>query len=157
MPRDQRSAVLSGYAVQVTSLQLLGKSMYPAWDFGLQHMGLAERKLLRYRIHMSICSFFCVFGLGLLLMPRIRRVIEQASQASKVSDNRGESPETYGTQPARVIFGKVQDPETEGINCEEGDLNDIRRAPSVAQPSVVTRAVSFAVDASDGKIMGMLT
>mmetsp|Transcript_136106 Transcript_136106/g.261468 ORF Transcript_136106/g.261468 Transcript_136106/m.261468 type:complete len:441 (+) Transcript_136106:71-1393(+) len=61
MPRDQRSLVVSGYQVQVGMLKLLGTSLYPSWDSLLIACGVDD-KLFRYRIHMSICSFFCVFG-----------------------------------------------------------------------------------------------
>eukprot|EP00930_Biecheleria_cincta_P050758 TRINITY_DN35935_c0_g1_i1.p1 TRINITY_DN35935_c0_g1~~TRINITY_DN35935_c0_g1_i1.p1 ORF type:complete len:471 (+),score=59.18 TRINITY_DN35935_c0_g1_i1:53-1414(+) len=60
-PRDQRPVVVSGFQVQVAILRLLGTSLYPMLD-SLLISGGVEDKLPRYRIHMSICSFFCIFG-----------------------------------------------------------------------------------------------
>jgi len=66
-PVDIRSLVISGYLTQVTTLNLLGKSCYPLWNSfllnGLQISGI----LLRYRITMSVCTFFCLFGLVALM------------------------------------------------------------------------------------------
>lgn len=60
-PRDMRSVVVSGYNVQVAGLRFLGTSLYPSWDRVLVLLGV-ESLLLRYHIHMSLCSFFCVFA-----------------------------------------------------------------------------------------------
>ncbi|CAD7930725.1 unnamed protein product [Amoebophrya sp. A25] len=74
MPRDLRSLTVSGFQVQVASLKLLGTSLYPAFDTTLQTIeadGLGlntkEDRLLRDRIHMSVCSIFCVFGFFYML------------------------------------------------------------------------------------------
>ncbi|CAJ1330240.1 unnamed protein product, partial [Effrenium voratum] len=45
--------------VQVAVLRLLGTSLYPAVDSLLIAGGMSD-KLLRYRVHMSECSLFCV-------------------------------------------------------------------------------------------------
>lgn len=51
-PRDQRHVVVTGFQVQVSVLRLVGTSLYPVVDSMLIACGI-ERKLLRYRIHMS--------------------------------------------------------------------------------------------------------
>ncbi|CAE7422731.1 unnamed protein product [Symbiodinium natans] len=60
-PREQRHVVVTGFQVQVACLRLIGTSLYPAVDSLLKFAGV-EHKLLRYRIHMSECSIFCVFA-----------------------------------------------------------------------------------------------
>eukprot|EP00466_Bigelowiella_natans_P009277 jgi/Bigna1/137282/aug1.38_g11990 len=61
-PKEMRSAVVSGYLLQVTSLRIIGKSLYPAWNY-LVRDGLGiEDELLRYRVHMGVCTVFCFFG-----------------------------------------------------------------------------------------------
>ncbi|CAK9109097.1 Putative WD repeat-containing protein [Durusdinium trenchii] len=58
-PREQRHVVVTGFQVQVSVLRLLGTSLYPFVDSMLLALGVTQ-KLLRYRIHMSECSLFCV-------------------------------------------------------------------------------------------------
>lgn len=60
-PREQRHVVVTGFQVQVSVLRLLGTSLYPFID-SLLIAGGIQHKLLRYRIHMSECSIFCVIA-----------------------------------------------------------------------------------------------
>lgn len=53
--------------VQISALNLLGIAIYPGCDWLLIWAGLGER-LIRYRIHMSACSVFCVFGFVYMLV-----------------------------------------------------------------------------------------
>ncbi|CAE7247248.1 unnamed protein product [Symbiodinium necroappetens] len=66
-PREQRHVVVTGFQVQVATLRLIGTSLYPAVDSLLKAVGI-EQKLLRYRIHMSECSIFCVFAFVYLVV-----------------------------------------------------------------------------------------
>lgn len=66
-PRDHRDVAVSGYQVQISALNLLGIAIYPGCDWLLIWAGLGER-LIRYRIHMSACSVFCVFGFVYMLV-----------------------------------------------------------------------------------------
>lgn len=61
--------LMHGFApdVQVATLRLIGTSLYPAVDSLLKAVGI-EQKLLRYRIHMSECSIFCVFAFVYLVV-----------------------------------------------------------------------------------------
>mmetsp|Transcript_79729 Transcript_79729/g.221901 ORF Transcript_79729/g.221901 Transcript_79729/m.221901 type:complete len:517 (-) Transcript_79729:73-1623(-) len=59
---ELRPLVVSAYFVQVTSLQLVAQLLYPAWDKALVLFGIDET-FVRYRISMSICTFFCIFGM----------------------------------------------------------------------------------------------
>jgi len=59
--RDIRPLVTSAFFVQTTTLSLLGKLPYPIWDSGLKMIGIVDL-LQRYRMSMSVCSIFCIFG-----------------------------------------------------------------------------------------------
>ncbi len=66
--------------MQVKLLQLIGTSLYPAFDMTLVWLmrelyGMAGGdgestavRLFRDRIHMSVCSAFCVFGFFYMLL-----------------------------------------------------------------------------------------
>lgn len=60
-PRDLRPVVVSSFQAQVAALNLLGTAAFPACDWLLEAVGVGDL-LLRYRVHMSVCSLFCVFG-----------------------------------------------------------------------------------------------
>ena len=69
--RRQRSSVLSAFAVQETALRLLGKGLFPAGDYFLSHnLGISET-LPKFRIHMGICTLFCMFGTAILAAERV--------------------------------------------------------------------------------------
>ncbi|CAD7935127.1 unnamed protein product [Amoebophrya sp. A120] len=88
---EKKDVAVSGFTVQVATLRLLGTSCYPGFDYFLQwaqqhgflvsqHSSLHRdgapvtnpqstssseepaNRLLRDRIHMGVCSVFCVFG-----------------------------------------------------------------------------------------------
>mmetsp|Transcript_37649 Transcript_37649/g.120005 ORF Transcript_37649/g.120005 Transcript_37649/m.120005 type:complete len:402 (-) Transcript_37649:124-1329(-) len=86
-PRDMRPVVVSGFQVQVSTLNLLGTASFPACDWVLRAAGM-EDQLLRYRAHMSVCSVFCVFGFFYMLV-RFRPVacsdkVDQAREEQKL-------------------------------------------------------------------------
>jgi len=90
---ELRHKVLSAYYVQVTTLQLLGKSCYPLWDGSLKAAGLAAEQLVRFRISMSVCSVFCIFGVFNLIingqsMKEVTKKSASESEDSKVSDQK---------------------------------------------------------------------
>lgn len=60
-PPARRALFLSALAVQGAVLRTCGQALYVPWDAGLRLCGLAER-LLRFRITLSVCTFFCIFG-----------------------------------------------------------------------------------------------
>lgn len=64
--REDRSAIISAYVVQITALRLIGRGVYPLWDFCLIQVCGEHNILLRYRISMSVCTFFCFFGFFVL-------------------------------------------------------------------------------------------
>eukprot|EP00756_Hemistasia_phaeocysticola_P002834 Hpha_TRINITY_DN11912_c0_g2::TRINITY_DN11912_c0_g2_i2::g.20869::m.20869 len=81
-PKERRTEVLSGFTVQVTTLALLGKMLYRPWDWAVtlvlqegRDLGMlaedpvndAGGVLLRYRVHMAVCTFFCIGGFFNLL------------------------------------------------------------------------------------------
>lgn len=87
-PRDQRSVVMSGFNVQVAALRLLGLSLYPSIDSLLIASGF-EEKLFRYRIHMSVCSIFCIvpfFYIVLRFKPSVQKEQQEQSRESEKLD-----------------------------------------------------------------------
>jgi len=68
-PPSLRSEVLSGFAVQLTTLQLLGKGIFPLLEYILHNI-VGLEKLFRYRIHMGFCTFFCFYGTIALFFDR---------------------------------------------------------------------------------------
>ena len=69
-PPSLRSEVLSGFAVQLTTLQLLGKGIFPLLEYILHNIVGLENILFRYRIHMGFCTFFCFYGTIALFFDR---------------------------------------------------------------------------------------
>ena len=61
-PPNKRSEILAGFGVQIAVLQLAGKGMFPVMEYGLHHVVGIEDALLRYRIHIGMCTFFCFYG-----------------------------------------------------------------------------------------------
>jgi len=69
-PSSMRSEVLSGFAVQIATLQLCGKGLFPLVEYML-HYGLEVKDtLMRYRIHMGTCTMFCFYGTFALFFDR---------------------------------------------------------------------------------------
>lgn len=65
-PPERRSLVVSGYLFQVTSVRIVGTSLYPLWYRGLTAIWPGdddETSLFRDRLSMGVCTFFCFFGL----------------------------------------------------------------------------------------------
>jgi MFS family permease len=69
-PPSMRSEVLSGFGVQIAVLQLAGKGVFPLAEYSLHQIVGMEDTLLRYRIHMGICTFFCFYGTFALFWDR---------------------------------------------------------------------------------------
>lgn len=69
-PPSMRSEVLSGFGVQIAVLQLAGKGIFPLAEYSLHRIVGMEDTLLRYRIHMGICTFFCFYGTFALFWDR---------------------------------------------------------------------------------------
>lgn len=69
-PASMRSEVLSGFGVQMTVLQLCGKGTFPLVEYCLHRILGLKDELLRYRIHMGTCTFFCFYGVFALFWDR---------------------------------------------------------------------------------------
>ena len=63
----QRSRVVSAYMFQVTTLSIVGKALFPIVDWLLLHAVGITDNLLRMRVHMAECTFFCFFGFAKLV------------------------------------------------------------------------------------------
>jgi len=94
-PEEMRSEVISGFGVQMTVLQLCGKGVFPLVEVGL-HRGLGvEDALVRYRIHMGMCTFFCFYGMFALFWDRenVRGIGNGNGNVSNISSDRGNTGE----------------------------------------------------------------
>eukprot|EP00927_Polykrikos_kofoidii_P031847 TRINITY_DN27288_c0_g2_i1.p1 TRINITY_DN27288_c0_g2~~TRINITY_DN27288_c0_g2_i1.p1 ORF type:complete len:572 (+),score=74.06 TRINITY_DN27288_c0_g2_i1:39-1718(+) len=123
--KDMRALVVSAYSVQVQTLQLLGKSVYPAWDAALQLSPiLANDRLLRYRVTMSVCTFFCVFG-----------VINLLINGHPMKEVKGEKAADTSAKDKKSSVGGASNG---GSNVAAGD-GDTCRGAKVADESVVSQ------------------
>ncbi len=70
-PPERRSLVVSGYLFQVTSVRIVGTSLYPVWYRCLTAIWPGdddETSLFRDRLSMGVCTFFCFFGVFELMV-----------------------------------------------------------------------------------------
>jgi hypothetical protein len=65
-PAEKRSAVIAGFLVQEKILSLFGKSLYPLLNWMLESGIGLDDELLRFRLIMGVCTFFCLFGVSYL-------------------------------------------------------------------------------------------
>jgi hypothetical protein len=59
---ERRSAVIAGFLVQEKILSLVGKSLYPLFNYVLETGFGIRDELLRFRWVMGVCTLFCLFG-----------------------------------------------------------------------------------------------
>ena len=69
-PSSMRSEVIAGFGVQTTVIALVGKGIFPLFEYVLHNMVGLENVLFRYRIHMGTCTFFCFYGIIALFLDR---------------------------------------------------------------------------------------
>ena len=115
-PSSMRSEVLSGFGVQMTVLQLIGKGVFPLVEYGLHHVVGLEDSLLRYRIHMGMCTFFCFYGTFALFWDR-KNVVQDSSDSS---NSRKDSMVKYQEKHSDIVDEFT----------EEGATEDILQSPS---------------------------
>ncbi|KAL7544463.1 hypothetical protein ACHAWF_007846 [Thalassiosira exigua] len=92
-----RSEILSGFGVQLTSIQLVGKGLFPAVEYALHRWLGIEDVLTRYRIHMGTCTFFCFYGVFALFWDRNNVV-----RSGEARDRKGSGTAKYGTKDSDV-------------------------------------------------------
>ena len=85
---SRRSEIISGFGVQIAVLQFVGKGMFPLMEYGLHHILGIEDALLRYRIHMGMCTFFCFYGTFALFWDK-KNVVERDERSIGNRGNRG--------------------------------------------------------------------
>ena len=123
-PPARRALCLSALAVQGAVLRTCGQALYVPWDAGLRVCGLADR-LLRFRLTLSVCTFFCIFGVvqlclnGRHLAPsHLRRAAarpgataEAEGDASDTERRPGAETEPGGTaELAVLVAGRASPP-----------------------------------------------
>ncbi|KAL3932470.1 MAG: hypothetical protein SGPRY_000685, partial [Prymnesium sp.] len=99
-PRAERAPLLSAYLSLLSILNIGGKALYVPFDALLYNLGVSNL-MLRYRITMSVCTFFCFFGViklwhsGRLLRARgVHDLEDECSiDAGKCGDEKGTQSE----------------------------------------------------------------
>lgn len=79
-PPGKRSDVLSGVSVQLAVVQIGGKALFPFVEYTLKNVVGIDRDLIRYRLHMGVCTVFCFYGTVALFWDR-----SNIGKASRVS------------------------------------------------------------------------
>ena len=169
-PDDRRSLVVSGFLFQVTSVRIVGTSVYPLWYAALSWLlpgDDAPRSFLRDQISMGVCTFFCFFGLfELLLFGGGVRTTRPAgsggaavdveavvtSKASKAGRNKQQQPPPRSPSPAAT--GKNQAIGSGGSVPESPEAAAAGRAGGVAAFAVSALAlVAQAASATIGSVL----
>eukprot|EP01061_Rhynchopus_euleeides_P042983 TRINITY_DN7498_c0_g1_i2.p1 TRINITY_DN7498_c0_g1~~TRINITY_DN7498_c0_g1_i2.p1 ORF type:complete len:509 (+),score=105.53 TRINITY_DN7498_c0_g1_i2:200-1726(+) len=129
-PESRRSAHLSGYLVQVGTLRILGKSLYPLCDGGLLYFGVHD-ELLRFRYNMAFCTVFCFYGIFVLIYHRKGLSQEMRAVQSPLAPQ--QAPRTPATPP-----------DLEGQEVlAEGDLPQSDASPSPEPASPVPKSHKY--------------
>lgn len=129
-PREMRSTVVSAFLFQVATLRLLGKCLYVPFDTALHSLLGIGDDLFRDRISMSICTFFCVSGVFLLLlMPG--EVTATKTNIHDLEQDRQEKSSAPSTIPAQA--------------APQSDLSQASKSPSTASqwPFMLLSVVLF--------------
>jgi MFS family permease len=101
--RNKRSQVVSAYLFQVSFLMLAAKACYPPWNYVLENILGIEHKLLRYRIHMGICTVFCFFGVLQLLVSGSELKVSKDSESSKQEQRIDDRKPGAGVKTGQVL------------------------------------------------------
>ena len=142
-PANMRSEVLSGFGVQTTLVQLAGKGVFPFVEYALHRIVGMEDALMRYRIHMGLCTFFCFYGTFALFWDR-RNVQQQ-----QIGDNRRDASVKYMQKHSDIVDELEVDDgivANDGRQLEEVELTSTSSAngDSVHSLSMSERGESFA-------------
>ncbi|KAL3800221.1 hypothetical protein ACHAWO_005688 [Cyclotella atomus] len=78
-PPNKRSEVLSGIGVQLAVVQIGGKALFPLIEYTLKNLVGISEDLLRYRLHMGVCTVFCFYGTVALFWDRRNIVVKRYS------------------------------------------------------------------------------
>ena len=130
-PREMRSTVVSAFLFQVATLRLLGKCLYVPFDMALHSvLGIGD-DLFRDRISMSICTFFCVSGVFLLLLMPGEVTVSKTNIHDLEQDRQEKSSAPSTTIPAQVV--------------PQSDLSETSKSQSTASqwPFVLLSVVLF--------------
>lgn len=138
-PREQRSRVLSGFVVQEQGLRLLGKGLFPFWDYLVKSFCSWEASpdhfnttLFRYRIHMGICTVFCFFGTCALLFER--KALQQST------------PMTSSTPPLSLKEEGAVTPPTVAVGSTSFVTQDSQETPISLHIATPTKSSSSSLE-----------
>ena len=86
---DHRAVVVASFLAQESALRILGKLSYVPFDHVLVHLFGIQDTLIRYRIVMSVCTFFCVFAAVFLFVSAPHPSLAVIAQQGKSDDEIG--------------------------------------------------------------------
>ena len=103
-PAERRSLVVSGYLFQITTVRIVGTSLYPAWSAVLNRLWPGEEHdLFRDRLSMGVCVsaavFFPVFFRRLTEPAAHRRSSASSGSSSCCSSARQSAPPAPSPRP----------------------------------------------------------
>lgn len=64
-PVEKRALILSGFTAQCLLLRICGQAFYLPWETMLRALSL--ERMLRFRVTLAVCTFFCWFGVLAIL------------------------------------------------------------------------------------------
>ena len=120
-PPSQRALALSALAVQGSTLRILGQALYVPWDAALRGGGLGER-MLRFRVTLSVCTFFCAFGVVQLCLNghHLRRGSHRAAAVASAAADDGDADSGGSTEEAQG-GGMPRVASSDGLGAELSD------------------------------------
>eukprot|EP00039_Didymoeca_costata_P006484 m.90601 g.90601 ORF g.90601 m.90601 type:complete len:498 (-) comp13274_c0_seq4:45-1538(-) len=118
---SQRQIVVSGYLFQTTTLQILGKALYPLVDWVYRDIFGVTRTLPRMRLHMAECTLFCFVAFSYLVARNGDVAVNTKTEKYFNADNDdGKENLISGDTPEDRERGKdvIKDDEmTPGLDC----------------------------------------
>lgn len=96
---------------QVTTLSIVGKALFPIVDWLLLHAVGITDNLLRMRVHMAECTFFCFFGFAKLV---------SAGQRGNITA----APKSVTAGAVRNAVGRGIDALSDAVQTELDDIDN---------------------------------
>jgi len=122
-PPARRSLVLTGFITQCLTLHIAGQAAYVPWDLMLRTLGVSNR-VLRFRLTLSVCTFFCFFG-----------VLQLLRFGHHLGDTRKKPG--YGTEATDTEAVELRTPSSEGQGkgaSDEAELGSSDLSDDAATP-----------------------
>lgn len=128
-PVDKRALILSAFTAQCLTLRICGQALYLPWDEALRALGLT--RLIRFRVTLSVCTFFCWFGVVAIITHGHH--LRRAAAAYSTMD--GASAEGGDEAASASLRGGREEVETSsGSVSDEAEAGRPAPAPPASTP-----------------------